>query len=229
MPKRNRDQQDKHNESRRRITAYGKKAIFSVQYIKTKQPELVEEAGKIYDFLFEFYPRKHDLAKTDMYKQCMNNNALKKRILAASPTVRNTSEGIELQPVLNIPLLQIPTSSTSTPLPDQTTTVEEIPASSTSTPLPDQTTIVEEIPSETPILTDEETTTLIRDLQQDPDLMEYFQDVLMNEVSIRTEKPYVESTTLKDEIEQIIQEQFEALGKDLPDIPVNDEQFFSDA
>ena len=57
MPKRNRDQQEKHNEARRRLTAYGKKAIFSMQYIKTIQPEIVEEAGKIYDFLFAFYPR----------------------------------------------------------------------------------------------------------------------------------------------------------------------------
>ena len=156
----------------------------------------------------------------------MKNNDVKKRILGASPAPRNTSEGLELQPVLNIPLLQIPSSSTSTPLPDQATIVEEIPPSSSpSTPLPDQATTVEEIPPVIPILTDEETATLMRDLQQDPVLKEYFQDELVNEVSINTEKSNAESTTLKDEIAQLIQEEFEALGMDLPDLPVNDENF----
>ena len=207
MAPRNRQQQERHNIARRRLGKAGKKAIFSTCYVKTIQPELIEEASKIYDFLIELYPRKHDLTKTDIYKQCMKNEAVKKSILRASAVPRNTSGVAELQPVLNIPLMQIPPASPQ--LPDQAT-------STTS----------EEMPPELPILTDDETATLIRDLQQDPVLKQFFQDEQVNEVSISTENPEAETTTFEDEIAQIIKEEFEALGRDLPDIPVNDEQFF---
>ena len=207
MPKRNREQQEKHNEARRKLSKAGKKAIFSTRYIKAIQPKLIEEANKLYDFLFEVYPGKHDLTKTEIYIQCMKNEATKNKILQSSTVTRNTSEVTRLQPILNIPLMQIPPALPS--LPDQITS-----------------TTIEEIPLELPILTDDETATLIRDLQQDPDLKHYFQDDQVNEVSISTENPAVETRTLEDEIDQIIKEEFEALGSDLPDIPVNDEQFF---
>ena len=228
MPARSRQQQEKHNSARRRLGKAGKKAIFSTYHVKAIQPELIEEASKIYDFLFELYPRKHDLTKTDIYMQCMKNESVKKRILRASAVPRNTSDMAKLQPVLNIPLMQIPPASP--PLPDQATS-----------------TTIEEIPPVLPILTDDETATLIRDLQQDPALKQFFQDDQLNEVSITTENPeaetatfedqvnqvsistenpQAETTTFEDEIAQIIKEEFEALGRDLPDIPVNDEQFF---
>ena len=207
MPPRSRQQQEKHNVARRRLGKAGKKAIFSTHYIKAIQPELVEEAGKIYDFLLELYPRKHDLTKTDIYMQCMKNKGVKKRILRASAVPRNTSNVAELQPVLNIPLMQ--SLPASPPLPDQATS-----------------TTIEQIPAELPILTDDETATLIRDIQQDPVLKQFFQDEQVNEVAISTENPEAETTTLEDEIAQIIKEEFEALGRDLPDISVDDEQFF---
>ena len=68
MPKRNREQQEKHNEARRKLSKAGKKAIFSTRYIKAIQPKLIEEANKLYDFLFEVYPGKHDLTKTEIYR-----------------------------------------------------------------------------------------------------------------------------------------------------------------
>ena len=61
MPKRNREQQEKHNEARRKITKAGKKALFGMKYIETKHADLIKEANNLYDFLYEIYPNKHDL------------------------------------------------------------------------------------------------------------------------------------------------------------------------
>ena len=208
MPQRNRQQQEKHNVARRRLSRVGKKAIFSTQYINAFHPELIEEAGKLYDFLIELHPRKHDLTKTDIYVQCIKNKSVRKRILQTSAETRNTNNMMELQPVLKIPLMQsLP--ALQPPLLDQATS-----------------TITEEIPVDLPILTDDETDALIRDLQQDPTLKQFFQEEYMGEVTIATENPKAEPTTLEDEIAQIIDEEFEALGRDLLDITVNDELFF---
>ena len=203
MPKRNKEQQEKHNEARRKLSKAGKKAIFSIQYVKTMQPKLVEEASKLYDFLYELYPGKHDLTKTEVYMNCMRKQGTKSKILQCATGDRNTNEITNLQPVLNIPLMQMPPSS----------------------PIPNETIHTEEIPLQLPILTDDETSNLIRDLQQDPDLKYYFQDDQINEVFVSTEKSVMETgpETLESEIDQLIKDEFEALGADLPDIPVNDE------
>ena len=206
MPRRNKEQQEKHNEARRKLSKAGKKAMFSIQYVKTTQPKLVEEANNLYDFLYELYPGKHDLTKTEVYMNCVKKQDMKSKVLQCATGGRNTNEITKLQPVLNIPLMQMPPSSSSSSIPNETVHTEEIPL-------------------QLPILTDDETSKLIRDLQQDPDLKYYFQDDEINEVFVTTEKPVMETgpKTLESEIDQLIKDEFEALGADLPDITVNDE------
>ena len=204
MPRRNKEQQEKHNEARRKLKKAGRKAIFCMVHVKAIQPNLVEEASKLYDFLNELYPKKHDLTKTEIYKNCMKNEGTKSKVLQHATGDRNTNEITKLQPVLKIPLMQIPPSSSSSSIPDETIRTEEIP-------------------QQLPILTDEETSNLIRDLQQDPDLKYFFQDDQINEVFVTTEKSMMETgpKTLESEIDQLIHDEFEALGADLPDIMGN--------
>ena len=192
MPKRDREQQDKHNAARRKLKQAGRKAIFCMEHIKTTHPNIVKEASKVYDYLQELYPTKHDLTKTEIYRNCLKNK----------PTVSNVSQhatdkGSKLEPVLNIPLMQISTS-----------------ASGIST----ETVHVEEIPAQLPILTDEETSKLIRELQDDPDLQHFFRDEPANQVTVSTSTNGTEPKTLEEEIDRVIREEFEALGTDLPDI-----------
>ena len=207
MPKRNREQQEKHNEARRKITKAGRKALFCMKYIETKHADLVKEANNLYDFLHEIYPSKHDLTKTEIYINCVNKPGVIKNILKCSTVSRNKSQISELLPILNIPLMQIQTSP------------------------PDLASYTEEMPVNLPILTEEETNSLIRDLQQDSDLNQYFRDTVLNEVTVPHENVAKQSESVESEIDRIIKEEFEALGAefealgaDLPDIMVNDDE-----
>ena len=192
MPKRDREQQDKHNAARRKLKQAGRKAIFCMEHIKTTHPNIVKEASKVYDYLQELYPTKHDLTKTEIYRNCLKNKPTASKVLQHA-----TDQGSKLEPVLNIPLMQIPTS-----------------ASGIST----ETVHVEEIPTQLPILTDEETSKLIRELQDDPDLQHFFRDEPANQVTVSTSTNGTEPKTLEEEIDRVIREEFEALGTDLPDI-----------
>ena len=192
MPKRDREQQDKHNAARRKLKQAGRKAIFCMEHIKTTHPNIVKEASKVYDYLQELYPTKHDLTKTEIYRNCLKNKPA-----ASKVSQHATDQGSKLEPVLNIPLMQIPTS-----------------ASGIST----ETVHVEEIPTQLPILTDEETSKLIRELQDDPDLQHFFRDEPANQVTVSTSTNGTEPKTLEEEIDRVIREEFEALGTDLPDI-----------
>ena len=213
MPKRNREQQEKHNEARRKITKAGRKALFSMKYIETKHADLVKEANNLYDFLYEIYPNKHDLTKTELYINCMNKPGAIKNILKCSTVSRNKSQISELLPILNIPLMQ---TKTSPPFTDNY-----------ETQTPDLASYTEEMPVNLPILTEDETNSLIRDLQQDPDLNQYFRDIALNEVTVPHENVAKQSESvesIESEIDRIIKEEFEALGADLPNIMVNDDE-----
>ena len=174
-----------------------------MQYVETKQPKLLEDATKLYDFLIELYPGKHDLTKTAIYEKCMENQDT----INTMNNLMNNENKI-LQPVLNIPLMPLQTPPSSTP--------NETPPSST----PNETTHTEEMPPQLPLLTDEETNNLIKDLTLDPDLMFFFQDVQVDEITVATEKSTMETVPKSpaSEIEQIIQDEFNAQGADLPDI-----------
>ena len=187
MPRRNRVQQDKHNESRRQFIKMGKRAIFCIRHIENTHPIIAKEAYKMYDYLSELYPNKRDLMKTEIYQKQLKSK-----------------KSIEVEPVLNIPLIQS-TSSTQTETPVLTDEVE--------------------MPTEIPVLGDEETRTLIQELQTDPDLNLFFNSEVLNQVTVTTERKPEENELIsaQKEIDQIIQRQFELLGNDLFDLVCNDD------
>ena len=89
MPKRNPEQQVKHNEARRKFVREGKKALFCIKHLQHTHPSLVKEAYKTYDYLYKLYPGKRDLTRTEIYcKQIVGK------------------KNKQVEPVLNIPLLQ---------------------------------------------------------------------------------------------------------------------------
>ena len=207
MPKRNREQQIKRNETRRKLKKLSRKAIFCLEHSRITQPDIFKGASELYEYLNEIYPHKHNLTKTQLYQRCIQNKSAKDKVLKHAAECRNTSQTSEIQPVLKIPLIQMPSTS-STTIHDQATRTKE-------TSQQQQATVTDvKIPSQLPTITDEETNMLIRDLQQDPDLKYFFNDQFNMEVC----GPEAKHKTLEDEINQIIREEFEALGADLPDI-----------
>ena len=223
MPRRNREQQDKHNESRRKFIRDGKKAIFCIKHIEHTHPNLVKETYKIYDYLYKLYPGKRNLAKTDIYL---------KEIVGKK--INN------LEPVLTIPLIQTRQSTSSTQTqrptaqiknvydevkmyawPSNTSTTETQRPTSTSTQTQQSTSVST---TEIPILTDEETTTLVRELQSDPDLKYFFSDEALNQVTVSAEPEGVDPISAEEEIDRIIQQEFEALGNDLFELECKDDE-----
>ena len=193
MPKRTRQQQDLHNEARRKLKKDGKKAIFGMKYIELKHPGIHNDVFKLYDLLATLYPGKRDLTQTPEFKKCVENE-----------NIKNTM----LQPVLEIPLMTNQTPTTITTAPQETTRTEEIPLQLA--------------------LPDEEIDKMINDLREDPDLMSFFKDFQLNEITVETEKTTAETTPETSpyaaEIDQIIQDEFKALGADLPDITDNNDE-----
>ena len=176
-----------------------------MKYIKIKYPKTHDEACKLYAFINELYPSKHDLTKTPEFIKCTENGI-----------VRNTM----LQPMLEIPLMStrpLPATTTSEGIPPQSVETQEISS---------QTVETQEIPF-TYNATDEEIQTMIDELRQDPELESIFDDFRMLETTVRTEvKNTVETTAFPSEIDQIIREEFKALGEDLPDIYDNQDELF---
>ena len=211
MPKRSKTQQIKHNEARRSFVKEGKKAIFCLQHIKDKYPDIAKEASNIYDYLVHLYPNKRNLMKTEIYrKQLVNKTTVISQsqnttVISQSQntTVQSTTEvnnqSKELQPVLTIPLMKAPLR-------------------------------VEDIMPQAPILNEEQTDRLlqqsfdmIRDLQEDPDLKCFFTDEPANHVTL-TSLAGISPMTLDQEIDEIIRTEFDQLGSDLPDIVCEEEE-----
>ena len=190
MPKRTRQQQDRHNERRRMIKQEGRKSIFCMEYIKRKYPKIHQEVCKIYTYVNHTYPGKRDLTKTPEFNNCLKGQ------LAENITTTT------LEPVLQISLIPSQTISTTT------TTIEEMPPvipshQAVSTTI---TTTTEEIPpvittDESPLVaTDFETQEIrkiIDELRQDPDLATVFDDI-----------------QLPDDFQM----DFQSLGQDLPEL-----------
>ena len=216
MPKRTRQQQDRHNETRRKLKKDGKKAIFGMKYIKLKHPEIHDDAFKLYDFLVTLYPGKRDLTQTPGFKKYMENenikNTMLQPVLDQTPGFKKYMENENIKNTMLQPVLEIPLTAIQTP---------------TTITVPKETTRTEEIPLQLP-LSDEETDKMINDLRQDPDLMSFFKDFQLNEITVETEKTTTETTpetsTYAAEIDQIIQDEFKALGNDLPDITDNNDE-----
>ena len=154
MPKRNREQQNKHNETRRNFVKEGKKAIFCLQHIKSKNPDIAKEACEIYDYLIQLYPNKRKLMKTEVYQRGLMNKPTTKNELMVS------NQSKEIEPLLTIPLLKAPLR------------IEDI--------IPQTSTINEQQTDELI----QQSTDLIRELQQDPDLKCFFTDEPANHVTL---------------------------------------------
>ena len=110
MPRRTREQQLKHNESRRNLMKKAKKSMFVMEYIKIKHPKAHQEASKLYEFIYALYPSKRDLTKTVEFKKSTENGIVRNMLLEAIDFRRNTN----LHPRLEIPLITPPTTTTST-------------------------------------------------------------------------------------------------------------------
>ena len=81
MPKRTRQQQDLHNEARRKLKKDGKKAIFGMKYIELKHPGIHNDAFKLYDLLAALYPGKRDLTQTPEFKKCVRPCSLTQKVV----------------------------------------------------------------------------------------------------------------------------------------------------
>ena len=120
MPLRNAVQKLKHNEQRREFMKAAKKAIFCINHVKQTYPSIVEDASKIYDYLYEMYPTKRDLARTEIYRNVImkkNNQSEADSSIMEKNTQLETGNRIKknhLEAVIRIPLIQNQTSNTPT-------------------------------------------------------------------------------------------------------------------
>ena len=213
MPLRNAVQKLKHNEQRRQFMKVAKKAIFCINHVKQTYPSIVEDASKIYDYLYEMYPTKRDLARTEIYRNVIikkNNQPEAGSSIMEKNTQLETGNRIkknQLEAVIRIPLIQNQTSNTPT---TETTVQRQSEQMEVST--------VETSPT-VPAMTELETAAIIRELQADPDLDQFFKQEITYQ-----ETEGVQELSPIDEIDRIIQEEFLKLGNDLADLTTVDEE-----
>ena len=214
MPLRNAVQKLKHNEQRREFMKVAKKAIFSINHIKQTYPSIVEDASKIYDYLYEMYPTKRDLARTEIYRNVImkkNNQPEADSSIMEKNTQLETGNRIkknQLEAVIRIPLIQNQTSNT----PTTETTVQR--------QQPEQMEVsTAEISPTVPAMSELEAAAIIRELQADPDLDQFFKQEITYQ-----ETEGVQELSPIDEIDRIIQEEFLKLGNDLADLTTVDEE-----
>ena len=216
MPKRDRQQLDKRNASRRKQKKLGRKGIFYMEHLQNIHPNIFTEVGELYEYLNTIYPKKHSLTKTQLYLKCIQDKNIKDKTIKY--TAKRGNQTGEIRPVLRIPLIQMPSTSTITRETPQQTAVPVV-----ETTLP-------QLP-QLPNLTDQEINRLLKELQQDPDLRDFFQEDHSNDAVVRSLGPDFEQVIpiqkveeevgpeiLEGEIDRIIREEFEQLGTDLPDL-----------
>ena len=214
MPKRDRQQLDKRNASRRKQKKLGRKGIFYMEHLQNIHPNIFTAVGELYDYLNDIYPKKHSLTKTQLYLKCIQDKNIKDKTIKY--TAKRGNQTGEIRPVLRIPLIQTPSTSTITRETPQQTAVPVVETTLPQLPQP-------------PSLTDEEINGLLKDLQQDSDLRDFFQEDHSNDVVVRSLGPDFEQVItiqkveeevgpeiLQGEIDKIIREEFERLGTDLP-------------
>ena len=197
MPKRTREQQIKHNESRRNFVKKGKEAIFCLEHIKGKYPAIAKEACEIYEYLNRLYPNKRKLTKTEVYKKGLMYEPATTTTTTDETTV--SKQHNDLEPVLEIPLLKAPLH------------IEDI--------IPQTPTTIDEQQQDEII---QQSTDLIQELQQDPHLRCFFSDDPANHVTISSFEG-TNSMSIDQEIDAIIRAEFNLLGSDLPEIMLEDD------
>ena len=194
MPKRNEQQRQKRNETRRNLKKLSRKAIFCFQHIRITQPAVYKEATDLYEYLNALYPNKHDLTRTQIYQKSLESKTVKEQVRKHAKQCTNTNQNREVKPLLEIALMP------------QTTKKETLQEQATG------------VGMQLPTLTTEEMDTLVKDLQEDPNLKHFFN------VQFNTELGGSKSKTIEEEIDEIIQQEFEALGAELADLTNVDDE-----
>ena len=224
MPKRNNEQKIKHNEARRSFVKHGKKAMFCIEHIKAKHPDIVKEASDIYEYLVYLYPSKRNLMKTEVYLKQYTpvQNTVVQHTAVQNTAVQNTvvqHTAVQNTAVQNTAVRDI-TRRAVEPL-------IEIPL--IKTPLR-----VEDIIPQVPIANEDQTEKLLQEtydiiseLQEDPDLKYFFNHEPANNIVLSSLGEESGPMTIDQEIDQIIREEFDQLGADLPDITCEDDDELS--
>ena len=194
MPKRDEQQRQKRNETRRKLKKLSRKAIFCLQHSRITQPDVYKEATDLYEYLNALYPNKHDLTRTQIYQKSLESKTVKEQVRKHAKQCTNTNQNREVKPLLEIALMP------------QTTKKETLQEQAT------------DVGMQLPTLTIEEMDTLVKDLQEDPDLKHFFN------VQFNTELGGSKSKTIEEEIDEIIQQEFEALGAELADLTNVDDE-----
>ena len=179
-----------------------------MQHLQNIRPDIYKQASGLYDYLNDLFPHKHNLTKTVVYQKAIQKTNGMEQVLNHATGNRNIRQICELHPKLEIPLM---TSTTATTSQEQTITTTEIPlmTSTTATTSQEQTITttadLEKPPCE---ISPEEIDAIIKDLQQEPILQSFFNQIEVDE-SEAIQK------SLEEEIDAIIQMEFEATGAEL--------------
>ena len=226
MPRRNKEQQVKHNEARREFAKKGKRALFCLDYVKNRNPDLVKKANDMYDYLLERYPNKRDLLKTDEYKGMKMIDATASKSTPSETVVSyhqpdttnptpNEPIGFNPQPATNNPTSNEPLGfypqhnhrTTTEPQYNQIEPQLEIPLLKIPLHIKD---IIPQTPATNQQYIDEtiqQSTDLLTELRQDPDLKWLFSDEPANNSLLEGIDPMC-----------LDQEGFDLSDYDLPDI-----------
>ena len=239
MPKRNNEQKIKHNEARRSFVKHGKKAMFCIEHIKAKHPDIVKEASDIYEYLVYLYPSKRNLMKTEVYLKQYTpvQNTVVQHTAVQNTAVQNTvvqHTAVQNTAVQNTVVQHTAVQNTAmqnTAVRDTTRRVVEplIEIPLIKTPLR-----VEDIIPQVPIVNEDQTEKLLQEtydmiseLQEDPDLKYFFNHEPANNIVLSSLGEESGPMTIDQEIDQIIREEFGQLGADLPDITCEDDDELS--
>ena len=197
------------NVRRRDNTVRNRKSVFIMKHLEISNPEMFKEAEALYEYINKIYPCKHDLTRTELYKNqplfIVNNNppineaTTSNNVQAAATTTREATTSNNVQaaatttrndvtPVLNIPLIDV---QIKIPQENQSS----IESHETDPPVDDL------LPLD---FNNDETEMLMNTLMEDPDLRNFF-----NEIEVPNEE--IRPMTMDEEIDMIIKEQIKKI------------------
>ena len=169
---------------KRRQRDYGRRRdSFETEYVRTKYPKVYDEAAEFYNNLREEYPEKHDLRKTNEFKQWKSMQKKRKQEITGTPEPPPKTDNMALR----IPLWN---TNTLTSVQLLQTVSMEVLGEGTIYP-----SLQEEISSE---LIEE----VLNELRQDPDLKDMFEMVETEFEQIGAEIEITEDNRLENELLQ---------------------------
>ena len=219
MGKRNAHQRLKRNESRKNFLKDGKKALFCMAHINTLYPEIFKEVSDLYESLKYLYPSKRNLMKTELYikQYAPGQNTTMQHLDMQNFDLQHTDEPTTVQNTYT----ESETQSESTKPKTRRDVEPSLKIQLIENP---QVPIVNEDQTEKLL---QETYELISELQQDPELQCFFstiQDETTSNITLTSLGEESGSMTIDQEIDQIIREEFDLLGADLPNIVCEDDE-----